>query len=92
MTLDAPVLFGVEGELVLVRVSVDPRHLEDLLEGLAGLDFPVNPELTHRTGAVIVEFPAYATHVDEVKAALVAYGFDPEALAVFGMLHAAAAS
>ena len=85
--VDAPVLFGVEGELVLVRVSVDPRHLEELLEALAGLEFPVNPELMHRVCAVTVEFPAYATHVNEVKTALEVYGFDPKSLAVFGMLH-----
>ena len=42
-------LFGLEGELVLARVSVDARHLEDLLESLAALEFPVNPQLLHQT-------------------------------------------
>ena len=40
-----PALFGQEGELVLLRVAVEPRLLEDLLEALARLDFPVNPQL-----------------------------------------------
>jgi hypothetical protein len=91
-TLEIPALFGSDGELVLARVLVEPRHLEDLLEGLAGLDFPVNPELHHRTGSVVVEFPAYAGHVEKIRNTLQGLGFDQESLDVFGMLHSAAAS
>jgi len=36
----APSLLGREGELVSVRISVEPKVLEDVLEALAGLDFP----------------------------------------------------
>ncbi len=89
LALETPPLLGVEGELILMSVSVDPRNLEELLEALAGLEFPVNPELMHHLSAVTVEFPAYSTHVAEVKMALEEYGFDPESLAVFGMLRSA---
>jgi hypothetical protein len=86
-----PALFGSEGELVLAQVLVEPRHLEELLEGLAGLDFPVNPELLHRTGSVLVEFPAYAGHLEEIRNTLRRLGFSAESLNAFGMLHSAAA-
>lgn len=88
--VEIPALFGADGELVLARVSVEPRHLEDLLEGLAELDFPVNPDLTHRIGSVVVEFPAYAGHLEEIRTKLLGMGFAAEALKVFGMLETAA--
>ena len=89
-TLHIPALFGTDGELVRARVLVDPRHLEDLLEGLAELDFPVNPELHHRTGSVAVEFPAYAGHVGEIRNTLKRLGLSEGSLDVFGMLQSAA--
>jgi len=76
--------------LVVARVLVEPRHLEELLEGLAGLDFPVNPELQHRSGSVLVEFPAYVGHVEEIRNTIRRLGFDAQTLDVFGVLHAAA--
>jgi hypothetical protein len=76
--------------LIVARVLVEPRHLEELLEGLAGLDFPVNPELQHRTGSVIVEFPAYAGHVEAIRNVIRRLGFDEQSLNVFGALHAGA--
>src|SRR5579863_7417762 len=88
--VELPALYGLEGELVLVRVSVEARHLEELLDALAGLDFPVNPELNHQPGLVSVEFPAYATHVGEVRETITRLGFDPGSLAVHGMLSSAA--
>jgi len=72
--MTVPGLFGLEGELVSLRISVDPKHLEDLLEALALLDFPVNPQLYHRPGQVTVEFPAYSTRVAEVSSAIRNYG------------------
>ncbi len=70
-----PSLFGLEGELVWLRISVEPRFLEDLLEALTEIDFPVNPQLYHRAAQVTVEFPAYSTRVAEVRSALVGRGF-----------------
>jgi len=63
-------LFGREGELVSLSVSTEPKHLEDLLEALASLDFPVNPQLYHRSTEVRVEFPAYSSQVEQVRDAL----------------------
>lgn len=75
-----PALFGLEGELISLRISVEPRLLEDLLEALAVLDFPVNPQLYHQTAQVTVEFPAYSAQVDQVRNALRAHGFEPGSL------------
>jgi len=68
-------LFGREGELISLSVATEPKHLEDLLEALASLDFPVNPQLYHRPAEVLVEFPAYSSQVERVREALVRQGF-----------------
>jgi hypothetical protein len=81
-----PGLFSLEGELVSLRIAVDPKHLEDLLEALALLDFPVNPQLYHRPGEVTVEFPAYSGRVVEVGDAIRNHGFNPETLEVCRIL------
>jgi hypothetical protein len=85
-------LFGLNGELVGLRIPVEPKLLEDLLEALASLDFPVNPELCHQPGVVRVEFPAYAGHIEDVRVVLQDCGFDPGSLEVFGILGCQAAS
>ena len=84
-------LCGSEGELVAVSISVSPRDLEALLEGLARVDFPINPQIYHAAGdtsgaGTIVEFPAYAGGLAQVRAALAGAGFNPEAIRVRGML------
>ena len=48
----SPALRGSDGELVSVSVTVEPRDLEDLLEALAALDFPVNPQIYHDAAVV----------------------------------------
>lgn len=63
-------LFGREGELVSLRIATEPKLLEELLEALASLDFPVNPQLYHRPTEVLVEFPAYSNQVERVREAL----------------------
>jgi hypothetical protein len=87
-------LHGSEGELVSVSVAVEPRDLEDLLEALAALDFPINPQIYHdaaviyvdRSGnerlepATIVEFPAYAGRLAKVR------GVSASAISVSPML------
>jgi len=84
-------LCGSEGELVAVSISVSPRDLEALLEGLARVDFPINPQIYHSggeasTAGTIVEFPAYVGGLAQVRDALAGAGFDPESLRVRGML------
>jgi hypothetical protein len=96
----ASALCGSEGALVSVSISVDPRHLESILEALAGLNFPINPQIYHdaallyrfpdgseeTVATTLVEFPAYEAHLVDVRRALAAYGFDAESLHVTGML------
>ncbi len=94
-------LAGSEGMLVSVSIDVDARYLESLLEALAQVSFPVNPEIYHEAAIIyryadgqeravdttLVEFPAYASRLDEVRRALESYGFDPASLHVTGMME-----
>jgi hypothetical protein len=98
--MSAVALCGREGALVSVSISVDPRHLESLLEALAQLNFPINPQIYHDAALIyrfpdsheeteattLVEFPAFEAQLDDVRAAIQAYGFDPRTLRVTGML------
>ena len=96
-----PSLSGSEGALILVSIDVQPRGLESLLEALAQLSFPINPEIYHdaamvylypgwreETAVTLVEFPAYEARLDEVRRALEAYGLDPSSVHAAGMLDA----
>src|SRR6266702_656718 len=93
-------LSSSEGALVSISICVDPRQLESLLEILAQIGFPINPQIYHDASIVfvyadqheetesttLVEFPAYAERIEEVSKALDANGFDPAAILVRGML------
>ena len=82
-------LSGREGELLAISVDVAARDLEDLLEALALLDFPVNPQIFHdaavvygfadgsesETSTTLVEFPAYGGRVQQIHDVLAACGF-----------------
>jgi hypothetical protein len=95
-----PVLGGTAGELVSVRITVDPHSLESLLEALAAVSFPINPQLHHQAVAVgidkdgrreshavtLVEFPAYENDIAEVKAIVGQSGFALENIHVRRML------
>ena len=81
-----PSLRGTEGELVSVRITVEPRLLERLLDVLAELSFPITPQLYHGTPATVIEFPAWAARVPEIEGALTRSGFDSGCLGVRGML------
>jgi hypothetical protein len=83
-------LRGSEGELVSIQVTVEPRLLEQLLEALATLPFPVNPQILSHLGDQIdvsVEFPAYAEQLDQVRDALAVLALPPDAVAVRNMLE-----
>ena len=69
-----PMLRGSDGDLVLVRIATEARQLEEVLEAVADLPFPVNPEIHHHGIGSTVEFPAYSNRVDEVREALRAKG------------------
>ena len=85
-------LLGAEGALVSVSVSAEPPRLEALLDALAHLEFPINPEIYHDAGtvaqpAVLVEFPAYEQRLPEIRRVLAAYGFPTAALVATAMLE-----
>jgi hypothetical protein len=104
-----PSLSSGEGDLVSVSIDVAARDLEPLLEALARVDFPINPQIYHDAEMIyrygdgsektesttLVEFPAYAGRLNEVRDALAAYGFDPGSVSVTGMweqIHAQSVS
>lgn len=68
-------LSGQEGELVSVSVDVEPRFLESLLDVLAQVTFPINPQIYHGP-VTTVEFPAFEMRLDEVRRALGSRGFE----------------
>lgn len=95
-----PALSGSEGALISISICVEPRQLESLLETLAGIGFPINPQIYHDAVVVyvypdqreetkattLVEFPAYAARLEEVRKALEANHFDPGAMQLRNML------
>ncbi len=95
-----PSLSTAEGTLVSVSIHAEPHCLESLLEALAQVSFPINPQIYHDAAMVyryadgheeaesitLVEFPAYAGRLDEVRRALESYSFDAECIRVNGML------
>jgi len=99
LPVSAP-LSGSGGALVSLSIDVQPRYLESLLEALARVSFPVNPQIYHEAAMVyvypdghseteavtLVEFPAYTVQVDEVREALTAYGFDASSIHTRDML------
>ncbi|MBS1858070.1 MAG: hypothetical protein JST11_22055 [Acidobacteria bacterium] len=98
---DAACLATSEGALISISIAVDAQHLEALLEVLAELEFPVNPQIYHdaavvtcypdgqeeRQSTTLVEFPAYSGRAVEVRGALERRGFSPDCMEVVGMLE-----
>ena len=76
-----------EGELVLVRVHVASRNLEDALEVLAALPFPVNPELAHAGLESTIEFPAYEGQLPAVRKALDGISADLQTVSMFAAIQ-----
>ena len=66
-------VFGSETDAVTVRLSVEPQALEELLDALAHLDFPVDPRIIHRTDLVCVEFPSSLCHAAQVEEAFAGF-------------------
>jgi hypothetical protein len=62
-----------KGALLSLRITVEARQLEDLLETLAELPYPLNPQIHHHWdhGArTAVEFPAYQSWLGDIRRAL----------------------
>jgi hypothetical protein len=101
MSVRSELLATSEGALVSVSMAVQPRDLEDVLEALAQLDFPVNPQIYHDAAVVtrfadghqesepvtLVEFPAYSASVSHVRRAAQACGISPDTIQVTAMLE-----
>jgi hypothetical protein len=95
-----PSLSTAEGTLLSISIHVEPQHLESLLDALAQASFPINPQIYHDAAMLyrypdgheetesitLVEFPAYAGRIEEVRQSLTAYGFDSSCIRVTGML------
>jgi hypothetical protein len=96
-----PSLSTAEGALVSVSIHVEPHCLESLLEALAMVSFPINPQIYHDAALVyryadgrdktesvtLVEFPAYEGRLEEVRSAVQAYGFEPDCIRAISMLE-----
>ena len=94
-------LNGIEGSLISVNITVEAQDLEDLLEALAHLEYPINPQIYHQALAIyrygdgrevcepvtVVDFPAYMNWVGGVRQVLHLYGFDPARVHVLEMLE-----
>jgi hypothetical protein len=80
-------LAGAEGALVSVSVSVEPRRLEQLLDALAQLEFPINPAIYHDGPATLVEFPAYENRLPEIRQMLESRGFPAACMNATAMLE-----
>ena len=94
-------LATAEGALVCVSLDVEPQCLESMLEALALVNFPINPQIYHDAAMVyryadgreesaaltLVEFPAYEANLADVRRAVEAYGFDATCLHVRAMLE-----
>jgi hypothetical protein len=82
-------------------VPVAPRDLEDALDALAQLDFPINPQIYHDAVSIyryadareeivpttLVEFPAYAGRLPEIRRVLESRGVAGESVHVMDMLE-----
>ena len=79
-------LTGTDGELVLIRICVEARLLEDLLEALAEAPFPLNPQIFHHPQTV-VEFPAYYSRVEEIVRGITSHGSEEGHMQVFNLLE-----
>lgn len=86
----SPALRGADGDLVDVKVTIPSRSLEDLLDTLARLDFPINPEIRHGFPDTLVEFPAYDTHVGAIEQVVRATGILGVRIELANMLRAIA--
>src|SRR5437763_12890512 len=97
----SPSLSTAEGALVSVSIHTEPQHLESLLEALAQVSFPINPQIYHdaalvyryadgrsRTESItLVEFPAHEERLAEVRGAFESYGLPPDSVRAISMLE-----
>ena len=68
-------------------VTIEPRLLEETLDALAHINFPINPQIIHGW-PTIVEFPAYRSRLEDVRISLERHGIGAPALQINRMLEA----
>lgn len=86
-----PSLSGPEGDLVMIRIVVEPRRLEQLLDTLASTDFHINPQVIPAASeGSVVEFPAYECWVRPISEALRLAGLSHARIDTVAMLTAIA--
>lgn len=90
-----------EGVLVSIAIRVESRRLEALLEALAQVAFPINPQIYHEAEiefpdpdgfptseiTTLVEFPAYVARIEDVFRTLELNDFGRRDVLVTSMLH-----
>jgi hypothetical protein len=78
-------LHGAEGDLLLVRITVEAHLLEELLEALAQAPFPINPDIHHHAeigsegkpaAGVHVEFPVWRQRFQELRELVDSHGVE----------------
>jgi hypothetical protein len=57
-------------ELLLISITIPPRDVERLLEALAELPYPINPDLKYEEWQTTVAFPAYISWLPELRTML----------------------
>jgi hypothetical protein len=62
-------------ELSSVTISIAPRDIERLLDALAQLPHPINPDLRYEEWLTHVDFPAWNSWVDDLRQLLEKEGF-----------------
>ena len=71
-------LAGRDGELVLIRITVEPRALERLLESLAETSYHLNPQVfPNSPEGARVEFPAYESWIGLIGEGIRKSGLEP---------------
>jgi hypothetical protein len=90
-------LWGTEGALVSISISVEPHRLEALLDALAHLGFPINPQIHRDIGpaahpATMIEFPAYEGRLPEIRGLIENCGFPAKSMTAKAMLESIRAS
>ena len=71
-------LAGRDGELLLIRITVEPRSLERLLDSLAETSYHLNPQVfPNSPQGAGVEFPAYESWIAPIGEGIRKNGLEP---------------
>jgi hypothetical protein len=64
------------GDLLRIAITIPPRDVERLLDSLANLQFPINPDLKYEEWQTTVEFPGYREWLPDLRGMLARDRFD----------------